>query len=231
MTYLLEKGLEPSMAFKIMEITRKGKAATQLTEEHIAAMKEHGVPDWYIESCKKIKYMFPKAHAAAYVIAAIRLGWYKLHRPLEYYATYFTIRGGDIDAEAAVRGLSTARLRMQELKKLGNERTTKEDDQFTTLQIMCEMMARGYEFLPVDLYHSHATKYTCEDGKIRLPFAALKGVGESAATSIMEAAAQGEFLSVDEVISRAKVSKSVMDLLRQAGALGDLPESSQMSFF
>ena len=113
MTYLLGKGLEPSMAFKIMEITRKGKAATQLTEEHITAMKEHGVPDRYIESCcKKIEYMFPKAHAAAYVIAAIRLGWYKLHRPLECCATYFTIRGGDIDAEAAVRGLSTARLRM-----------------------------------------------------------------------------------------------------------------------
>ena len=231
MTYLLGKGLEPSMAFKIMEITRKGKAATQLTEEHITAMKEHGVPDWYIESCKKIKYMFPKAHAAAYVIAAIRLGWYKLHRPLEYYATYFTIRGGDIDAEAAVRGLSTARLRMQELKKLGNERTTKEDDQFTVLQIMCEMMARGYEFLPVDLYKSHATKYRCEDGKIRLPFTALKGLGENAARNIMEAAAEGEFLSADEVVSRAKVSKSVVDLLRQAGALGNLPESSQMSFF
>ena len=231
MTYLLGKGLEPSMAFKIMEITRKGKAATQLTEEYITAMKEHGVPDWYIESCKKIKYMFPKAHAAAYVIAAIRLGWYKLHRPLEYYATYFTIRGGDIDAEAAVRGLSTARLRMQELKKLGNERTTKEDDQFTVLQIMCEMMARGYEFLPVDLYKSHATKYRCEDGKIRLPFTALKGLGENAARNIMEAAAEGEFLSADEVVSRAKVSKSVVDLLRQAGALGNLPESSQMSFF
>ena len=231
MTYLLGKGLEPSMAFKIMEITRKGKAATQLTEEHITAMKEHGVPDWYIESCKKIKYMFPKAHAAAYVIAAIRLGWYKLHRPLEYYATYFTIRGGDIDAEAAVRGLSTARLRMQELKKLGNERTTKEDDQFTVLQIMCEMMARGYEFLPVDLYKSHATKYRCEDGKIRLPFTALKGLGENAARNIMEAAVEGEFLSADEVVSRAKVSKSVVDLLRQAGALGNLPESSQMSFF
>ena len=231
MTYLLEKGLEPSMAFKIMEITRKGKAATQLTEEHLTALKEHGVPDWYVESCKKIKYMFPKAHAAAYVIAAIRLGWYKLYYPLEYYATYFTIRGGDIDADAAVKGLSTVRLRMDELKKLGNERTSKEDDQFTVLQIMCEMMARGLEFLPVDLYRSHATKYQCEDGKIRMPFTALKGCGENAATSIMEAAAQGEFLSADDVVTRAKVSKSVVDLLRQNGALGDLPESSQMTFF
>ncbi len=231
MTYLLEKGLEPSMAFKIMEITRKGKAATQLTEEHLAAMKEHGVPDWYVESCKKIKYMFPKAHAAAYVIAAIRLGWYKLYYPLEYYATYFTIRGGDIDAEAAVQGISTVRFRMEELKKLGNERTNKEGDQFAALQIMCEMMARGLEFLPVDIYKSHATKYQCEDGKIRMPFTALKGCGENAAASIMEAAAQGEFLSADDIVSRAKVSKSVVDLLRQHGALGDLPESSQMTFF
>ena len=231
MTYLLGKGLEPSMAFKIMEITRKGKAATQLTEEHIAAMKEHGVPDWYIESCKKIKYMFPKAHAAAYVIAAIRLGWYKLYRPLEYYATYFTIRGGDIDADAAVQGLSVVRNRMRELKNLGNERTNKEDDQFTVLQIMCEMMARGYGFLPVDLYKSHATKYRCENGKIRLPFTAIKGVGETAAQSIFETAAQGEVISVDDLVTQAKVPRSVIDLLRQHGALTDLPESSQMTFF
>ena len=231
MTYLLSKGLEPAMAFKIMEITRKGKAASQLTEQHLAAMKEHGVPDWYVDSCKKIKYMFPKAHAAAYVIAAIRLGWYKLYRPLEYYATYFTIRGGDIDADAAAKGLSAARLRMQELKNLGSERSSKEDDQFTVLQIMCEMMARGYSFLPIDLYKSHGTKYLCEDGKIRLPFSALKGVGETAADSIYQAAQEGEFISAEELISRAKVSRAVVETLRQAGALGDLPESSQMTFF
>ena len=231
MTYLIQMGLEPSMAFKIMEITRKGLATKLLTQEHIDAMKAHNVPPWYIDSCYKIKYMFPKSHASAYIIAAVRLGWYKVYRPLEYYAAFFTVRGGDIDAEAAIQGRQLVKIRMEEIKNKGNDRTAKEEDQYTSLQILNEMMARGFSFLPVDLYKSAAAKYLPEDGKLRLPFAALKGLGGNAASALEEAGKQGEYLSADEISTRSGVSKAVVDLLRTAGALDGLPESSQMTFF
>ena len=231
MTYLLQKGLEPKMAFKIMEITRKGKAPTQLTDEHKQAMREHGVPEWYIDSCLKIKYMFPKAHAAAYMISALRLGWYKVHRPVEYYAAYFTVRSEDFDGMVVAQGREAVRRRMSEIQMKGKEASKKEEDAFSTFQIVNEMLSRGIQVLPVDLYRSDSHRYLVEDGKIRLPFSSLAGVGGAAANSLYEAGRQGRYISVDDLQARAKVSRAVIETLGEAGALRDLPQSSQMTLF
>ena len=232
MVYLMHKGVEPSMAFKIMEIVRKGKATKLLTQEHIQAMKDHGVEQWYIDSCMKIKYMFPKAHAAAYVSAALRLGWYKIYYPLEYYAAYMTVRGGEIDAEAVIKGRNAVKSRMLEIKQKGKEAAPKEQNMYPGLQVVNEMMARGIEFLPVDIYKSDATVYKIEDGKIRMPFSALSGVGENAAIGLAQAAQSGEkFVSIEDYALRAKASCAVIDALKAVGALTDMPETRQISFF
>ncbi len=231
MTYLMHKGLDPSMAFKIMEIVRKGKATKLLTEEHIQAMKDHNVPQWYIDSCMKIKYMFPKAHAAAYMIAALRLGWYKVHKPLEYYAAYFTVRGEDFDGVTALKGKQAVVNKMNLITQKGFEATAKEKTEYATLQIINEMLARGIELLPIDIYKSDAKRFMIEDGKLRLPFMSISGIGESAAISLAECGKQGEYFSVEELQQKTKVTKAVVESLREIGSLQGLPESSQISLF
>ncbi|MBQ6601675.1 MAG: PolC-type DNA polymerase III [Clostridia bacterium] len=232
MVYLMHKGVEPSVAFKIMEIVRKGKATKLLTQEHIQTMKDNGVEQWYIDSCMKIKYMFPKAHAAAYVSAALRLGWYKIYYPLEYYAAFMTVRGGDLEAVTVLKGRDAVKRRMAEIKMKGNDAQPKELNMYPTLQVVNEMMARGVEFLPIDIYKSDALSYKIEDGKIRMPFGALSGVGDNAAIALAKAReGTSEFVSIDDFAQKASASSSVIEALRQVGAFGSLPETRQMSLF
>ena len=233
MTYLMHKGLDDSMAFKIMEIVRKGKSTKLLTEDHFKAMREHNVPEWYIDSCMKIKYMFPKAHAAAYMIAALRLGWYKVHTPTEYYAAYFTVRSENLDGALLMQGHTAVKARMNQIKQMqqNHESTDKDDKDYQTLQIVNEMLARGVQILPVDIYKSDAKMFVVEDGKIRLPFSSLPGVGEAAAISLANEGKKGEYLSIEDMQVKTKVTKAVVETLASVGVLQGMPETSQLSLF
>ena len=232
MVYLMHKGLQPKMAFKIMEIVRKGKSTTLLTEEHLTAMREHGVPEWYIESCMKIKYMFPKAHAAAYIIAALRVAWFKVHYPAEYYAAFLTGRGGDFDAETVQGGIDRVKLVMDNIREQGKEASQKDQDTAELLHVVYEAMLRGVQFLPVDLYKSHWYQFKMEDGKIRLPFSAIAGLGEAAAKSMYEQADPSDpYISCDDLQQRTGITKAVLQSLRDLGVTAGIPETSQMTFF
>ncbi|MBX4259037.1 PolC-type DNA polymerase III [Clostridium estertheticum] len=228
MVYLLHKDLEPKTAFTIMEKVRKGKG---LSEEHEKIMKEHDVPDWYIGSCKKIKYMFPKGHAVAYVMMAIRIAYYKVYYPKEYYATFFTIRADDFDANLIVKGDSAIRVKMDELEALGKDIGVKEKGLLTALELSFEMYKRGIKLLNVDLYKSEAVKFTIEEDSLRPPLNALEGVGENAAKSIVIERVHGEFISKEDLRTRCKVSKTVIESLDNHGCLKDLPDTNQLSFF
>lgn len=232
MVGLMHYGLEPDMAFKIMEIVRKGKATKLLTDEHIRAMKEHNVPDWYIDSCYKIKYMFPKAHAAAYVSAALRLAWYKLYRPIEYYATFLTVRGEDIDATSIMSSPEELKAKIATISAKP-DMNKKDENEVMCLQVVLEMKARGIEFLPPDLYKSKATVYEIEDGKIRLAFTSIKGLGAAAAKALEQAKDDGDgnYTSIEDLQNRSGISSAVITALKELGALKGLPESSQMSLF
>ena len=226
MLALIRYGVEKSHAFKIMEMVRKGKG---LTPEYEAEMRAANVPDWYIASCKKIKYMFPKAHAAAYDMSAIRLGWYKVHRPLAFYCAMFTVQPNGFDGELVMRGKRAVQEYILDIDKRGNEAQPKEQQSLPVLQLINEAMARGIRFLPVDLTHSSDREYLPESGGIRMPFSALAGVGDNAAANIVAAREEEPFFSVEDLQTRAKLTKAVVDILRQCRVLDGLDETDQMT--
>ncbi|MBE7044181.1 MAG: PolC-type DNA polymerase III [Ruminococcaceae bacterium] len=234
MTYLIHKKLDPSMAFKIMEFVRKGQAAKKgMLPEYEEAMRENDVPDWYIESCKKIKYMFPKAHAVAYVTMAFRIAYYKVHYPEAFYIAYFTVRADDFDAALMARGMKVARESMEMLleKKKNNTISPKEENLIPILEICIEMYARGINFVPVDLYESEALQFKSTPEGIRPPLNALNGMGENAAKSIAEARENGPFRTIRDLQNRTAVSKTVIELLAENGCLDGLPEEDQVDMF
>ena len=229
MVYLMYKGVAPKTAFTIMESVRKGKG---LTEEFEKTMKENNVEDWYIESCKRIKYMFPKGHAVAYVMMAVRVAYYKVYYPLAYYATYFTVRGADdFDADLICKGETAVHARLQELYELGNQATVKDKGLITVLELSFEMYKRGFKMLKVDLYESHATKFLIVDNALRPPLSSLQGVGVNAAKSIAEARKDGEFISKEDLRKRTKISKTVVETLSNHGSLNNMSEKNQLSLF
>lgn len=225
---LIRYGMDKSLAFKIMESVRKGKG---LTPEWEKKMKEANVPDWYIPSCKKIKYMFPKAHAAAYVMSAIRLAWYKIHIPVAFYCAIFTVAPNGFDAEIAMKGKQFIVDYIKDIEHRGKDASPKEIASISTLQLINECYARNIKFLPVSATKSHSFMYLPEDGKIRLPFSALTGLGDNAAAKIIEAREKCQFSSIEDLQIRGKLSKGVIEILRINHVLDDLSETDQLSFF
>ncbi len=228
MVYLIYQGLEPSFAFKIMESVRKGKGLTDEMEEE---MRRNEVPEWYIDSCKKIKYMFPKAHAAAYVLMAVRIAYFKVHYPLYYYAAYFTVRAEDFDIEAMVKGSQAIRAKIEEIIAKGLEASTKEKNLLTVLELALEMNERGFTFKKVDLYRSSASEFIIDGNSLIPPFNSIPGLGTNAAINIVKAREDGEFLSKEDLQQRGKVSKTIMEYLDNHGCLADMPEQNQLSLF
>ena len=230
MLYLIKCGMPEKRSFKIMEAVRKGRGLPDGAEEE---MKAAGVPEWYIGSCKKIKYLFPKAHATAYVMMAFRIAWFKVHEPLAFYAAYFYRRSqkGGFDEGMMCHGIELVKKKLQEIKE-DEDSSAKDDDLFTTLEVCYEFYLRGFTFAPIDIYHSHATKFQIEAGQLRPPFVAVAGLGETAAWDLMNAREGREFLSVEEFADACpKVSKALIDQLQSAGAFGDLPLTSQLTLF
>ena len=234
MVYLMYKGVKPIKAFKIMEFVRKGKASKdpETWKEHVKTMEEAGIPDWFIGSCQKIKYMFPKAHAAAYVISAFRIAWYKVHMPVYFYASWYSSKATDVDVEAMIKGYDAIRNRIIEIQNKGYEATNKENGQLESLKIALEATARGMKFLNVDLYKSEATVWVAvSDTEIYPPFNSIDGLGDTVAQNIVEERKKGEFLSIEDVQKRAKISQTLIEKMRMMGIFDGMDESSQLSLF
>ena len=229
MIYLINKGVDKKKSFKIMEKVRKGKG---LTDEDIADMKAANVPDWYIESCQKIKYMFPKAHAAAYVMMAFRIAYFKINYPEAYYATYFTVRAcDDFDYSCMCKGMDVAKAAMREIHAKGMEATAKDKAKMTVLELIVEFYARGFKFLPIDLYKSDSRKFIVTEEGLIPPFNSLQGLGTNAAQSIVDGRATGEFHTIEELKERTSLGRSLIDLLKENGVLNGIPETNQLSLF
>jgi DNA polymerase-3 subunit alpha (Gram-positive type) len=228
MTYLISQGVEKKQAFNIMERVRKGRG---LSKEDISLMEKQQVPDWYIQSCQKIKYMFPRAHAVAYVTMAYRIAYFKVNYPLAFYASFFSIRAEDFDARTILAGYDSVRKRIKEIEKMGYSAPPKEKKLITILELALEMYARGFSFYPVDIYESDAHKFKVVQNGLLLPFSALPNVGENAALGIVEARQDKAFVSVEEFQTRTHLNKTAMAVLKEYNCFADLPESTQISLF
>lgn len=228
MNYLILKGIENKTSFQIMEDVRKNRP---LKEEQLAVMKEHGVPDWYIDSCIKIQYMFPRAHAVAYVMMSFRMAWYKVYYPVEFYATHFTSTVSNFDADTIMKGPQAILDRIEMIEAMGNNATAKEQADILVLEVAYEMYSRGYEFAPARLGKSHALKFWSDEGKVLLPFVALEGVGDTAAKAFADAYAEKPFFTIEEAVNRAKLNKTATEALRAHGVFEGLPETDQLSLF
>ncbi|MDH6363045.1 DNA polymerase-3 subunit alpha (Gram-positive type) [Enterococcus sp. PF1-24] len=234
MVYLIHAGLESGMAFKIMETVRKGqwnKIDDELRETYLKAMRENNVPEWYIDSCSKIKYMFPKAHATAYVLMALRVAYFKVYFPILYYCAYFSVRADDFDLVAMSKGKAAVKARMQEITDKGLEASTKEKNLLTVLELANEMLERGFEFGMIDLYKSDAKNFVIEGNKLIAPFRAVPSLGENVAKQIVAAREEEEFLSKEDLATRGKVSKTLIEYMNDNGVLKDLPDENQLSLF
>jgi len=235
MVYLMQNGMEPLTAFKIMEFVRKGRPSKEPDEwlKHKQKMQEAGIVDWYIESCQKIKYMFPKAHAAAYIIMAIRVAWFKVHQPIRYYAAYLSIRTADFDIECMLKGYEAIKARLIELQNKGFEATNKEQSVISTLQSALEMTARGFTFKNIDLYKSEAMKFVIDEDQksIIFPFRAIEGLGDTVAYKIVEERNNSPFVSIEDLQKRGKVSQTLIEKMKVLGILNNMPESNQLSLF
>ena len=234
MVNLMYYGLEPIKAFKIMEFVRKGRASKEpeTWKEHEKTMKEANIPEWFINSCAKIKYMFPKAHAAAYVISAFRIAWYKVHMPVYFYASWYSSKATDVDIEAMIKGYNAIKARIEDIQVKGYEATNKENGQAESLKVALEATARGIKFLNVDLYKSDATVWVAKnDTEIYPPFNAIDGLGDTVAKKIVEEREKQPFISIEDVQKRGKVSKTLIDKMVTMEILKDLPESNQLSLF
>ena len=234
MVYLMYHGVKPIKAFKIMEFVRKGKASKDPEgwSEHVKTMKESGIEDWYIESCQKIKYMFPKAHAAAYVMSAFRIAWYKVHMPVAFYASWLSCKATDVEVESMIEGYDAIKNKIIDIQNKGYDATNKENGMLESLKVALEATARGMKFLPIDLYESEAyTWKVVDETSIYPPFNAIDGLGDVVAKNIVEERNKKEFFSIEDLQQRAKLSQPVIDKMRVMGILNDMPETSQLSLF
>ena len=229
---LIHLGMDKSKSFQIMEKVRKGKKSGGLSPDDIADMVAHGIEPWYLESCKKIQYLFPKGHAVAYVTMSLRIAYYKVHYKEFYYAAYFTIRADSFDYEKMALGEAVARKAKEAIEAKSMDETTAKDKEIhTLLELVVEFYSRGCTFLPMDLKTSDSHKFQVIDGKLLPPFDTISGMGQTAAQSIVEARDQSEFLTITDFVERTKVSRTIADTMKQLGVFGDMPETDQMSLF